>query len=62
MKQLNLNRYIKFIIVGAFGIIPNYIIYFILRAIIPNDVAWFIGICAGATSNYILNEVWTFNE
>ncbi len=66
---MNRKRYIKFLIVGAIGVIPNYIIYYLLRnfdffigKIIYVNIGWVLGIIAGATSNYILNEVWTFDR
>jgi len=58
--MLNIKRYIKFLIVGAVGVVINYLVFSSLRIIIPLDIAWLIGICASATINYILNEWWTF--
>lgn len=58
--NFNRDRYIKFITVGASGVIVNYLFYSYLRNIIYNDVAWLIGIVISATSNYILAENWTF--
>lgn len=57
---MNLKQFIKFCIVGAVGTIPNYIVYWSLRNIIHNDIAWLFGIGAGALSNYILNSKWVF--
>lgn len=59
--NLNKNRYLKFLIVGAIGVIPNWIVFNMLKGLNLN-VAWLLGIVAGATSNYVLNEVWVFGE
>lgn len=65
--KLNKVRYVKFLVVGVIGTIPNYIIYMFLRHIefkmsfIVLNIGWISGIMVGATSNYILNEVWTFD-
>lgn len=59
--------------VGAFGVGVNYMIYFPTREIITLDFAlsvfklhidfmWLAGIGVSAISNYVLNELWTFNE
>lgn len=58
--NFNKYRYVKFITVGASGVVVNYLFYSYLRNIIHNDVAWLIGILISATSNYILAENWTF--
>ena len=71
--KLSKDRLIKFLIVGAFGVVVNYIIYFPTREIIVFDFVfmvfsfhidfmWLAGICVSAVSNYILNELWTFNS
>ena len=55
----------KFCIVGALGTLPNYIVYnifdgVVINIIVPVNIGWALGIVAGMTSNYILNEVWTW--
>jgi putative flippase GtrA len=65
MENLNKKRWIKFCIVGIIGTIPNYIVFNFLQGmeisvIIPINIGWACGILAGMTSNYILNEVWTW--
>lgn len=64
LKKLNKRRYIKSLIVGGIGVIPNYIIYMMMRDIwiYYVNLGWFLGIVAGATFNYIFNEVWTFAD
>ena len=73
LSRLSGRRMIKFLIVGASGVLVNYIIYFPNREIITFDFIimafkfhvdfmWLVGICVSAISNYILNEIWTFNE
>jgi putative flippase GtrA len=65
MKTLNRKRWVKFCIVGAVGTIPNYIVYSIFQGVrinmvLPVNIGWVLGILAGMTSNYILNEFWTW--
>ena len=65
MIHLNKKRWIKFCIVGAIGTIPNYIMFNIFKGmevtiLFPINIGWMFGIFAGMTSNYILNEVWTW--
>jgi putative flippase GtrA len=60
--KLDKKRYIKFLVVGGVGTVINYIIFRTLRNIIWLDIAWFIGIVIASTSNYILNEAWTFDN
>jgi putative flippase GtrA len=71
--KLSKGRLIKFLIVGASGVMVNYIIYFPAREIIAFDLIfltfkfhidfmWLVGIGVSAISNYILNEFWTFNK
>lgn len=66
LEKLNKSRWIKFCLVGAIGTIPNYIGYMPFRHVEFNillfkfNLGWGIGILCGMTSNYILNEVWTF--
>jgi putative flippase GtrA len=59
--MLNRKRYVKFLIVGAIGTIPNFIVFRMLKNINLN-LAWLIGVLAGATFNYILNSKWVFND
>lgn len=60
LKKLSQSRYLKFLAVGAIGTGINYCIFFSFRSRIPTDVAWLFGIIVSATSNYVLNERWTF--
>jgi putative flippase GtrA len=65
MEKLNRKRWIKFCIVGAIGMIPNYILFTIFKEteitiFFQINIGWIFGIFAGMTSNYILNEVWTW--
>lgn len=64
MLNLNLNRFIKFCIIGALGTIPNFVVFSLLKHIdiwIIN-IGWIFGIIAGMISNYILNEWWTWKD
>jgi len=55
-----------FLIVGATGLIPNYVVFTPLRRYeyklfgFNVNIGWVLGILAGATSNYIINEAWTW--
>lgn len=65
MENLSKKRWIKFCIVGAIGTLPNYVVFTIFQGmnvniLIPINVGWIFGIFAGMTTNYILNEVWTW--
>lgn len=61
--MMKIRQYIKFCIVGGIGIIPNYFTYKILSSLgLWDEFSWFIGVLMGATSNYILNVLWVFNE
>ena len=67
--KYNLINNIKFFLIGASGIIPNYIIFTLFRDLgdvkllqfcIVN-IPWALGILVGAFWNYILNENFNFN-
>ena len=62
LKKLNLNRYFKFLLVGAIGTVINYCVFFSFRSRIPMDVAWLFGIVISASINYVLNERFTFSD
>lgn len=47
--------------VGASGVGMNYLIYKVFSLFIWNDLAWLTGVLLSATSNYVLNEMFTFN-
>lgn len=58
--KLSKVRLVKFLIVGGIGVGINYIVFWSLRKIMSLDIAWIIGIGISATSNYVLNELWTW--
>lgn len=67
--MLSKKRYLKFLLVGALGIVVNYAFYAPFREILTFDIwmlhfdaAWFAGIGISATTNYVLNELWTFDH
>ena len=66
--KLNLNRFIKSCMVGIIGVIPNYILFTLFRYVefkllfIIINVGWCLGILGGMTSNYILNELYTWGN
>lgn len=60
--KLNLNRYFKFLVVGASGTIINFLVFKMIINFTSLNFAWLLGVIAGATSNYVLNEIWTFND
>jgi putative flippase GtrA len=77
MNKLNIKQYIQFLIVGGLGVFINYFIYMPFRDriffdvtlnlwsspfLLHIDLLWFAGIGVSATSNYILNAWWTFNN
>jgi len=53
---------IKFAFVGASGVIVDFLSTWIIREKIKLNsyIANSIGFCFAATSNYVLNRVWTF--
>lgn len=60
-NKLNRTRFIKFCVVGFIGTLINYLVYKVIGIALPNDFAWSCGILAGASLNYVLNEMFTFN-
>jgi putative flippase GtrA len=69
MGQFNANRNLKFLIVGALGVVVNYLIFTPFRErfsfnifIFHIDPAWFAGIAVAAEFNYLLNEYWTYKK
>lgn len=55
----------RFYTVGASGLLINYLVSFVLTALLPN--VWYlhatvVGIMFSITSNFILNKLWTFED
>ena len=59
-----MRQFVKFGIVGASGLLVNFVIAHVLQRTTAlsdfNDFA--IGFMAGGVSNYLLNRVWTFRS
>ncbi|MBV8725831.1 MAG: GtrA family protein [Candidatus Eremiobacteraeota bacterium] len=57
-------QFIKFGIVGASGLVVNFVVAHILQKTTP--LSWFAdfaaGFMLGGVSNYVLNRVWTFRS
>lgn len=63
MKEL-FWKFVKFGVVGASGMVVHFAVLYLMREIVGlNDfVANTIGFIAAATSNYVLNRIWTFRS
>jgi len=59
---LKKETYLKSLVVGAFGVGVNYIIYTLSLRILPNFSSWLLGIVVASITNYIFNAKWTFNK
>ena len=59
-----INKFVKFGVVGASGVIVDFSLTFLGKEIIkiPKYVANAIGFLVAATSNYFLNRIWTFHS
>ncbi|MBP5541603.1 MAG: GtrA family protein [Bacteroidales bacterium] len=57
-------KFVKFGVVGASGMVVHFAVLYLMREVVGlNDfVANTIGFIAAATSNYILNRIWTFRS
>lgn len=59
--RLNISRFIKHGIVGGIGVGINFIIFNSIRHF-NLWLGWIGGIGVAFISNYVLNELWTFNR
>ena len=59
-----MRQFVKFGIVGASGMVVNFVIAHALQK--TTSLSWFadfaIGFMVGGVSNYILNRIWTFGS
>lgn len=57
-------KFLKFGIVGASGMVVHFGVLYLLRDVVHINqfVANTIGFIVAATTNYILNRIWTFNS
>lgn len=57
-------KFLKFGIVGASGMVVHFaVLYFFRETVVLNDfVANTLGFVTAATTNYILNRIWTFRS
>ncbi len=57
-------KFLKFIVVGASGLVIDFSLTYLFRNIIKINqyIANAIGFTVAATSNYILNRIWTFSS
>jgi len=71
MKKINPSELIKFLTVGAIGIIPNYIVFNILMYAInyinimnwyTRNIAWLCGVASGGIFNYIASKNFVFEK
>ena len=57
-------QFVKFGLVGASGMVVNFVIAHVLEK--TTALSWFadfaIGFMVGGVSNYILNRIWTFGS
>jgi len=57
-------QFVKFAIVGASGLIVNFVVAHVLEK--TTTLSWFvdfaIGFMVGGVSNYVLNRLWTFGS
>jgi dolichol-phosphate mannosyltransferase len=63
-NRRGVRQFVKFGIVGASGLVVNFVIAHVLqRATTFSDFSDFaIGFMAGGVSNYVLNRIWTFRS
>lgn len=61
MARLNLYRFIKHGIVGGIGVGVNFMVFNTIRHL-NMWLGWISGIGIAFISNYVLNELWTFNR
>lgn len=59
-----LTKFIKFGVVGASGMVVDYAVLFIFKELIGVPALWAnaISFTVAATSNYMLNRIWTFRS
>lgn len=63
-SRRGVRQFVKFGIVGASGMVVNFIVAHALEK--TTSLSWFtdfaIGFMAGGVSNYLLNRIWTFRS
>lgn len=59
-----INKFIKFGIVGASGMVVHFCVLYLFREIVGLNsfLANTIGFVTAATTNYVLNRIWTFRS
>jgi putative flippase GtrA len=61
-RRRGVRQFVKFAIVGASGLIVNFVVAHVLEK--TTTLSWFvdfaIGFMVGGVSNYVLNRLWTF--
>jgi putative flippase GtrA len=64
LRRRGVRQFLKFGIVGASGMVVNFIIAHLLQK--TTKFSWFadfaVGFMVGGVSNYIFNRVWTFGS
>ena len=64
MRRRGVRQFVKFAIVGASGMVVNFVAAHALER--TTSLSWFadfaIGFMLGGVSNYILNRLWTFGS
>jgi putative flippase GtrA len=63
-RRRGVRQFVKFAIVGASGLIVNFVVAHVLEK--TTTLSWFvdfaIGFMVGGVSNYVLNRLWTFGS
>jgi putative flippase GtrA len=63
-RRRGVRQFVKFGIVGASGMIVNFVVAHALQR--TTQLSWFadfsIGFMVGGVSNYLLNRIWTFGS
>jgi dolichol-phosphate mannosyltransferase len=62
VKDVITNRVFKFVAVGGFGAMVQFLTLSLLRGILPYQLAFFGAIETSVLSNFALNNVWTFSD
>lgn len=64
MAKTLLTQLTHFAVVGGFGTITNLVIFFVIVDLFgtPALLGSVLAFCFAVTQNYVLNELWTFND
>ena len=62
MKEILNNRIFKFLMVGGFGTVVQFIALYLVRRVMSYQLATFTSIEISVVSNFILSNLWTFAD